>query len=289
MLHFFRFFLVFTLITFSQLAISELRVMTINTEWLWTPYDNHVDGSKVNRKDMSKKRYLAELHFYAKMIKQHRVDIVALAEIENEYVAKDLARTLGNGWSSYFKQGRDTATGQDVGILSQLELVPGTVSHYGFPCGRAVGAKKRKCLSKVLGVAFEHQGHTFSVLTAHFLSKRKESRAKNLKRQSQALALVDASKQAQALISAEKREKLIVMGDFNDTLQSKTLNILMAGAGLKSSQGCGKRVHSANSQKDVQDDGRIDHILFRGFECKKEFTVPTASYSDHDAIIAVLQ
>jgi endonuclease/exonuclease/phosphatase family metal-dependent hydrolase len=273
-------------VTSAQFTVAELRVMTVNTEWLWTPYDHHADGSKVTRKDMTKGEYAEEIRFYAQMIHKHDVDIVALSEIENVYVAKDLARALGKPWLSYFKQGRDTATGQDVAILSRLKLVPNSVSHYGFPCGRVAGAKKRKCLSKVLGAAFEYQGTRLSFVTSHFLSKRNESPSKNLKRQSQALALVHAAKQSQDSLHQKDQGRLVVLGDFNDTLKSKTMTLLMSGTDMESSRTC---EYSDNEvERGRRWERRIDHILFKGFACREELQIPTGKYSDHDAFIAVL-
>ena len=83
--------LVFALSSFSY---AEFRAMTINTEWLWTPFDKKVDGSLKHLRDMSEADYLEELGFYAAQIQARSIDVVALNEIENEQVADELVREL---------------------------------------------------------------------------------------------------------------------------------------------------------------------------------------------------
>jgi predicted extracellular nuclease len=272
---------------FSIAAKAELNVMTLNAEWLWTPYDGSADGSKFNRGDMDKASYLKEIAFYASIVKSNDVDILAISEIENKYVARDLANKLGKGWVSHFVQGRDTATGQDLALLSRLSIVEGSLTNFGFPCGKAPGAKKRKCLSKVVGASFHLTGRSNSqvhVITSHFLSKRNESRAKTLKRQSQAVALLQAIKLNSADL-AEGNNKLIVLGDFNDTYHSEVIRLLREEGGLKGALDCPNETKSVEKRRLRA----IDHILFKGFTCIKEYAVNTYGYSDHDAIIANLK
>ncbi len=275
----------------------QLRVMAINTEWLWTPHDKHVDGSKFNRGDMSPKAYEEELSFYASLISRWNVDVVALSEIENEQVAKELSRKIGSSWKAYFKQGRDTATGQDVAIITRLEVLPESVSDYSFPCGQVPGLKKRKCLSKVLGltVKIDHQAdgvfarksriepEFVSILTSHFLSRRNDSRIKSLKRESQAVGLVKALNVARAKYG----DQVIVMGDFNDVMGSNTMNQLIYAGGLKSSAGCGDNGHdNKNKGMKVKQDYRIDHVLYEGLACLDDQKISLMSYSDHPAVFA---
>ncbi len=272
----------------SSPSFADIRVMALNTEWLWTPYDGQVDGSKYNHGDMSKESYLDEVRFYASLVRKHKIDILAVSEIENQYVAKDLANHIGGAWNSYFVQGRDTATGQDLALLSHLDVVKGSVTHFGFPCGKVKQAKKRKCLSKIIGARFyltKEQKESVRVISSHFLSKRKGSKAKTLKRQSQALALVKASKQDSSLFFGKKDEKLIVLGDFNDIYESKVINILRKKGGLHGALDCPQGDTKTNKRRLSS----IDHILFSGLRCTKEYAVSTGKYSDHNAVISILR
>ncbi|KZY86251.1 hypothetical protein A3741_26650 [Oleiphilus sp. HI0069] len=272
---------------------AELRVMTLNTEWLWTPYDGKADGSKVTIRDMSKKDYLTELAFYAKLVREHRIDILAVSEIENKYVAIDLANRFGKDWKAYFTQGRDTATGQDVALISRLEPVKGSLTNYGFPCGKTNGVKKKKCLSKVVGARFyldNASGEQVAVISSHFLSKRNDSKSKRLKRESQALALSKAVEREANDFSSTKVAKVIALGDFNDTANSTVLKLLRAKGSLLSASSCRMQDSiESHSKPKHRKKSLVDHILYRGLTCLDDYAVSTGSYSDHPAIVAILR
>jgi len=290
------------LLIFSSLSVyAELRVMTLNTEWLWTPHDRHIDGSKFNKGDMTPSAYRAEIKFYATLIRGQQTNIVAISEIENKRVANDLADELGVKWHAYFMQGRDTATGQDVGLLSNLPLVHNSMTDFGFPSGRLPGTAKKKRLSKVLGAQFwvKQSGldsvatagldpYKLGVITSHFLSKRKDNFKKSQNRQRQAYALVKAMD-----FFKETSKKLIVMGDFNDEIRSPTLKILRSKYSLKTIQQCHVDINSmgpnASNRLPQKNDRRIDHILYDGLDCKSQQVIDLLKYSDHDAILGVFK
>ena len=274
-------FLIFCLSLSSLVAASELNVMSINTEWLWTPHDHQVDGGRYNKGDMSAKDYHKEISFYASVIQNQSIDILAVSEIENAIVADDLAKAFGSSWKAYFKQGRDTATGQDVAILSKLESVLGSLTDFGFPSGQLSGFfDKKKRLSKVVGVQFWLGSNSSSrkkkvgVITAHFLSKRKDNLKKSRNRQRQAHALVKAMSQF-----IQEVDYLIVLGDFNDFIDSKTLFILMNKYALNSAEPAELKTKKRRSW-------RIDHILYHQLKLKKFKTIDLKQYSDHDAVFA---
>jgi len=263
---------------------AELNVMTINTEWLWSPYDSHVDGSRYNKGDMSKAKYNDELAFYTSIIKQKSVNILAVSEIENHSVAIDLAKSFGPHWKSYFKQGRDTATGQDVAILSNLEPVKGSLTDFGFPGAQLPRfLDKQKRLSKVVGVQFwSNSGkfkHKIGVITSHFLSKRKENKKKSQNRQRQAYALVKAMGRF-----INESDSLIVLGDFNDVIHSEPLTILMKKHHLLSAEMMINKLNSIPPNKQALQ--RIDHVLYRDLSIKSFDIVNLKKHSDHDGIFA---
>ena len=218
---------------------------------------------------------MAELSYYRTLILQSRLDIIALSEIENEQVAEEFAAHLGGEWRYYFKQGRDTATGQDLAFLSRLGRVV-RVTDYGFPAGELKGYKPKR-LSKVLGISFEYRGKQITLITSHFLSKRKETAKKAAKRLMQARAVVKAAN------SGSKTGPLIVLGDFNDRRASPVLKTMETQLSLVNSQvGC-KHVESAQKLSKL-----IDHILFRGFQCKTFRVIEVNEYSDHPLIVTEL-
>lgn len=270
-----------------QVRGADIRVMTLNTEWLWTPFDGHADGQVVRHRDPSIAEYRKEIDFYSQLILAQRADIVALAEIENELVIDDFVTRLGGAWKGYFKQGRDTATGQDVALLSRLPYVENSLSDFDFPAGSLPGWRKAKRLSKVLGARFElpaaaiQKGgkvKTVGVITAHFLSKRNEKPAKARARLKQALALVKASKRFSVL-----SDQLILLGDFNDYAGSATIEIMLNGA----------RLTLGNAQCNplatrLQFARTVDHILYRQFSCNSYQQFDLKPYSDHRAVLMTL-
>jgi len=263
---------------------AELNVMTINTEWLWTPYDHRVDGSRYNKGDMSAVKYEDELEFYASLIKLNSVQILAVSEIENHLVANDLAKAFGLDWHSYFKQGRDTATGQDVAILSTLQPVKGSLTDFGFPGGQLPRfLDKQKRLSKVVGVQFWSSSNQtrskIGVITAHFLSKRNENKKKSQNRHRQAYALLKAIEKF-----IDDSDSLIVLGDFNDYIFSETLAILMKKHQLLSAEAMVYKTKDVPLNKKAL--RRIDHILYRNLKVKSFRVVNLNKYSDHDGIFA---
>lgn len=262
--------------------------MTINTEWLWTPFDQQVDGNIKHQRDMTKTDYLAEINFYINLINSRHIDVVALSEIENRQVAEELARGLGESWRVYFKQGRDTATGQDVAIISKLIYVEGSLTDFGFPSGYIAGTGKSKRLSKVVGAQFFYPKddlnaqtkQKFGVITSHFLSKRNETKHKANNRLKQSIALTKAVDEFR-----KSTDALIVLGDFNDQLKSETIRILI-DHGLKSFKQCDNFLNAIEDKENKRWFRNIDHVFFAGLKCKGQYKVDLHKYSDHDAIYA---
>tara|TARA_R110001592_G_scaffold135779_4_gene352258 strand:- start:1470 stop:2282 length:813 start_codon:yes stop_codon:yes gene_type:complete len=260
--------------------------MTINTEWLWTPFDKKVDGSLKHLKDMSETDYLAEISFYKKHIQAKNIDLVALSEIENEQVASDIARELGSDWKVYFKQGRDTATGQDVAIISRLAYVEGSLTDFNFPAGFIAGEGKAKKLSKIVGAQFwldksngsRSEKFKLGVITAHLLSKRNENKHKAIKREKQALGLKQAIEHFRQV-----SDGLIVMGDFNDQLNSTTLKIIIDNQ-LSSYNDCSNFSAVSNANETKRWLRHIDHLLYAGLSCSAQYKLDLQSFSDHPAI-----
>jgi hypothetical protein len=260
----------------EALPAETLRVLALNTEWLWTPNDGTVDGEKYNRGDMSKKAYKTEVQFYVHLIRSLRANLVALSEIENKSVAVDIATLLGPSWNVVFKQGIDTATGQDVALLSTLPVVPGSITDFGFPYGQLPGSGRKKRVSKIVSARYIWEGKILGVITAHLLSKHNDSRKKALNRERQGVALARSANKL-----AKKSDSLIVLGDLNDYLNSATLRHLMKGAGLQDAG----QLAAPSKQKAVW---MIDHILIKNLAVESYSIHSLEKFSDHDGVFSVL-
>lgn len=261
--------------------ISSFRVAALNTEWLWTPHDGRVDGSRFNRGDLSPQDYADKLAFFVSIITEHQVDIVALSEIENEQVAQEFSNALGPKWAYAFRQGRDTATGQDVALLSRIGTIT-NITDFGFPAGDLDGYKSKR-LSKVVGMTIQleasksRKAENIGFITSHFLSKRNESKKKAAKRLMQAKAIVKASK------AFDDIDALVIAGDLNDWAHSAPVKTISTSLQLSNAnQSCALNA----AHKSVK--YMVDHILFKGLRCAKLITVDLSPYSDHPIVIAEL-
>ncbi|MFT6909864.1 MAG: hypothetical protein ACJAS1_006591 [Oleiphilaceae bacterium] len=278
--------IILLLLMMNSICFADIRAMTINTEWLWTPFDKKVDGSLKHLRDMSEADYLAEVTFYKKHIQAKNIDIVALSEIENEQVANELVQALGSDWKVYFKQGRDTATGQDVAIISRLLYVEGSLTDFNFPAGFIAGEGKAKKLSKIVGAQFwinnikatKTEKLKLGVITAHLLSKRNENKRKATNREKQALGLkqaIDAYR--------EETDALLVLGDFNDQLNSSPLTIILNNQ-LSTYKRCANFSSEPNMNQTKRWLRHIDHLLYSGLNCKAQYKLDLQTFSDHPAI-----
>lgn len=270
----------------NSMCMADFRAMTLNTEWLWTPFDKRVDGSLKHLRDMSETDYLKELRFYSSLIQARNIEVVALSEIENEQVAVELIRELGSGWKVYFKQGRDTATGQDVAIISRLPYIENSLTDFNFPSGFIAGEGKAKKLTKVVGAQFwledksnlKNKKIKLGVVTAHLLSKRNENRHKATNRQKQALGLKQAINEFRMQTDA-----LLVLGDFNDQLKSVTLEIIIDKQ-LNTYLECENFSSNLDSSEAKRWRRHIDHLLYSGLACKAQYKLDLQGFSDHPAI-----
>lgn len=271
-----RVMLFYLLLVVAPQAWSELRVLALNAEWLWSPTDGKVEGDRVKVREPSLQDYHQELAHYASLIVEHDVDLIALAEIEGETVARDLKEHLPKGWKVAFRQGRDTATGQDVAVLTRLLIEPGTITDFGFPKGYLSGDRKGKMLTKVLGLRVEHpdmKEQRVAVVTAHLLSRRNDSPGKARKRLKQAQALLNAVDEIQ-----KQADAVIVLGDLNDLPVSPVLETLLTGLALIDAAEVCDRKGPRLSQ--------VDYVLYRGLRCKQTRYLPLRPYSDHPAVLA---
>jgi len=213
-------YVLFLLTIFSSNA-SALTFMTFNTHWFWD--DKKPDEGRVIKnidKTFRSKAYVDIKAFtIANLILNSNADIVGLTEIENQNILKLIQRYLPTEWEIAFKEGRDTFTGQDVGILSRLPINKTSITSFPNISGEHEGIKKKP--SKVLGLSFTHEDQTYYIVLAHLLSKKNNSIEKDNKRAAQANAI---SKIVKDKIS--KYNHIIVMGDLNDTPGSQTLKEL---------------------------------------------------------------
>ena len=188
-------------------APTGIRLATFNTEFLFDGLDGEGQASFAWKGDP----VLARAHRDAvgEVIRMIDVDVLMLQEVENLGVIEMLIEEslAGMGYRAYLVDGRDSFTGQDVGLLSRLPVdevgrtdervtVPGTRQPYG--------------VSKNLWARLDLGGVPTTLIGVHFLARpddverkpRRETQAEVIRR------LVEAEMDAGRAVA--------VLGDLND-------------------------------------------------------------------------
>jgi len=254
---------------------QALTVMSINTEWLWdgiAPHEGQVALGAVGNPP-SPNQVELEAFAIALVINHNNADIVGLVEVEGLPVVERILPYLNGDWKIVFKKGRDSYTGQDVALLTKLDIIDGTITNFPSTQGSFSNVTARP--SKVLGVGLRDGNEDYFIIVAHLISKRSSN---DNKRAAQANAVAQS-----AVSNASSYDHVIVMGDLNDTLESDTLNQLVT-VGLHSVSGADDYSYEYKGNKEL-----IDHILVTdGLKVGAEFdTLDLGPVSDHRAVKGV--
>ena len=188
-------------------AAEQVTIMSWNTEFLWdgrAPEDGQAAFAWKGDEAAADQR----LDRVAQVIGAADPDIVVLLEIEDGDILSLLSGRLPvSGYRPYFVQGRDTFTGQDIGILSRYR--PVSISR--FENRAALGEGDRTIgVSKNIVAGFKVSRTPFALIAVHLRSGVTDP-VQGLAREGQASAL---SEVLQGL-SADGWP-LILLGDFND-------------------------------------------------------------------------
>ncbi len=185
---------------------SRLVLMALNAEFLWdgvSPEEGKIDFPwKGSRKE-------AEAHMadIAEIVKAHDPDILHLAEVENQRALETFnVRFLADhGYRPYFVNGTDTATGQDVALLSRIEL-----ESISRDSRKGSSGGTRKGVSKHYIATLRAGDLRLGLVGLHFLAgPTRENRRAD--REAQADAVRRMARELD-----EDDFSVVVWGDFND-------------------------------------------------------------------------
>ncbi len=185
---------------------SRLVLMAWNAEFLWdgvAPEEGDVDFPWKG----SRERAEAHMADLARVIAAHDPDVVHLSEVENLRALETFNQRFlaGRGYRAYLVDGTDVATGQDVALLSRIEL-----ETIGRDPRRGRSGPRRKGVSKHYVATLRAGDLRLGLVGVHLLARpTRESR--RLDREAQADAV-----RRMALDLAGQGRSLIVWGDFND-------------------------------------------------------------------------
>ena len=184
-----------------------VRLATFNAEFLFDGLDGEGQASFAWQGDPVLSR--AHRDAVAEVIRELDADVLMLQEVENvETLQMLIAESLeGMGYQAYLVNGRDTFTGQDVGLLSRIPVeavgrtdervtVPGTRAPYG--------------VSKNMWARLTINGIPTTLIGVHFLARPDDIERKP-KRETQAEVI-----RRLVVQEMEAGRAVAVLGDFND-------------------------------------------------------------------------
>ena len=180
--------------------------MTWNVEFLW-------DGIKPEDGDAEfpwkgdRRAARARMAKLAAKIRQVDPDILGLVEVEGLKALETFRSEHldGLGYRAYLVEGSDTATGQDVGLLSRVEI-----QTIGRDPRKGRSGSTRKAVSKHYIATAEVGRWRLGLVGLHLLA-RPERQNRIGPREAQADALLRMARELQ-----DQGRELIVWGDFND-------------------------------------------------------------------------
>ena len=196
---------------------SKLRIAQYNVEWLFIDYYSEMNcpGEGCTWKNVTEAQ--THMDFVAKRVKVINPDIINFCEVEGCDELNLLKEQLDTTYTPYLKKGTDTATGQNVGMLTRVDPLVSlyrTELRYNYPipgskCGYT-GPASSSGVTKHYITEFEFNGLNVAFIAAHLIAIPTEA-SKCAQREAQASVL-------QTVIAnyIKKDYEIIMLGDLND-------------------------------------------------------------------------
>ncbi|WP_169975001.1 MULTISPECIES: endonuclease/exonuclease/phosphatase family protein [unclassified Campylobacter] len=181
------------------LAVSaELSIATFNVENLFDAKNNGTEYQDfvIGKSQWSEKAASVKFNNIKNIIKELNADIIALQEIENEEILKELMRASGY---KYFAFSKDKRSPIGLGLISKIRPVETKIF-------KVPNVKTRD----IVKVKFELDGHEFSLFVNHMPAQRN-----SLKSRESAFRSLKSS--------IQNDENVILLGDFNTPYGKESL------------------------------------------------------------------
>ena len=198
---------------------STFKIMQYNVEWFFIDYfaASNCPGDGCSWKNVSEAT--THLETVSKVISELNPDIVNFCEVEGCDELNQLVASIGSaaGYKPYLKKGTDSATGQNVGMITRIdpnislfrteEKISYPIS--GSKCGYT-GAPTLTGVSKHYFTEFKFYGRNILFVGAHLVAFPTDS-SRCAQREGQAQVLQNVIFQY-----VNKGYEIIILGDFND-------------------------------------------------------------------------
>lgn len=197
---------------------NTIRIMQYNVEWLFLDYYAPMDCPGNGCTWVNESQAASHLDNVAKVIDELSPDIVNLCEVEGCDELHALNNQLSkNSYQTYLLNGKDTSTGQNVGLLTKLSPSQSLNRSNGkaqYPvngstCGYT-GVPGNSSVSKHYFTEFQFGDLEIAMIGAHLLAQPTDPE-RCAKREAQAYVLQEI---IYNYLSEEK--EIIVIGDMND-------------------------------------------------------------------------
>jgi exonuclease III len=196
---------------------NALRLVQYNVEWLYIDYYANADcpgnGCPWHNQDDAK----THMSYVTNVLKELNPDIINFCEIEGCDELNMLKEQLDSSYNPYLKKGTDTATGQNVGILTRIDPLVNlyrSEEKIVYPiansqCGSTT-ASGTSGVSKHYITEFNLGNMNIALIGAHLLAFPTDP-SRCVQREAQAQVL-------QNIVSSyiEKHYEIILLGDMND-------------------------------------------------------------------------
>jgi exonuclease III len=196
---------------------NKLRLLQYNVEWLFIDYYSNMNcpGDGCTWKNQTE----AEKHmdYVSKRIQAINPDVINFCEVEGCDELNILKDKLDGTYVPYLKKGTDSATGQNVGMLTRVDPLKSlyrTELKYNYPitgskCGYT-GSVSSSGVSKHYITEFHFNGINIAFIAAHLIAIPTDS-SRCAQREAQASVL-----QTVIVDYINRKYEIIMIGDFND-------------------------------------------------------------------------
>jgi exonuclease III len=194
---------------------ENIRIMQYNVEWLFVDQYKSCPGSGCTWANQSEA--LVHMNYVSGVINELKPDIVNLCEVEGDYELSLLNSYLGDEYNYYLKQGTDSSTGQNVGMLSKINPLVDlyrTEEHYNYPlsntnCGDT-NSSGSSGVSKHFITEFNLNGLNVAFIGIHLLAIPTDP-SRCVQREAQSQVIQDV-----IINYINKNYEIILIGDYND-------------------------------------------------------------------------
>ena len=197
---------------------NKLRLIQYNVEWLFLDYYSQSNCPGTGCTWVNQSEAKTHMNYVANIVRELNPDIINFCEIEGCDELNALKNILNdNTYLPYLKKGTDTATGQNVGLLTRIDPLINLYRSelkYNYPlpdskCGYT-GSSGSSGVSKHYITEFKLGTYNVALIAAHLLAMPTDP-TRCAEREAQATVLQNI-----IFNYTNKGYEVIMMGDFND-------------------------------------------------------------------------